>query len=107
MMGASALEDLVSRLAWSLLIRLRSKGIITSDEVAGQLESAVTNVDGLRGSAFHEEISSCLREMLTLLREQPRAAAALPKLAWSAKPASQTPVAFSSMRSARKVPSGW
>ncbi|HEX7200121.1 MAG TPA: hypothetical protein VF213_11630 [Dongiaceae bacterium] len=107
MMGASALEDLVSRLAWSLLIRLQSKGIITSDEVAGELESAVTNVDGLRGSAFHEEISSCLREMLTLLREQPRAAAALPKLAWSAKPASQTPAAFSSMRSARKVPSGW
>ena len=80
MIGASALEDLVSRLAWSLLIRLRSKGIITSDEVAGELESAVTNVDGLRGSAFHEEISSCLREMLTLLRERPGAAAALPQL---------------------------
>ena len=107
MIGASALEDLVSHLAWSLLIRLQSKGMITSDEVADELESAVTDVDGLRGSAFHEEISSCLREMLTLLREQPRAAAALPKLAWSAKPASQTPEAFSSMRSARKVPSGW
>jgi len=80
MMGASALEDLVSRLAWSLLIRLQSKGIITSDEVAGQLESAVTNVDGLRGSAFHEEISSCLREMLTLLRERPAARAAMPQL---------------------------
>ena len=73
----------------------------------GELEGAVCDVDGIHGSAFHEEISSCLREMLTLLREQPRAAAALPKLAWSAKPASQTPVAFSSMRSARKVPSGW
>ena len=80
MIGASALEDLVSRLAWSLLIRLQSKGIITSDEVAGQLESAVTNVDGLRGSAFHEEISSCLREMLTLLRERPGTPAALPQL---------------------------
>ena len=80
MIGASALEDLVSRLAWTLVIRLQSKGIITSDEVAGQLESAVTNVDGLRGSAFHEEISSCLREMLTLLRERPDAVAALPQL---------------------------
>jgi hypothetical protein len=107
MIGASALEDLVSRLAWSLLIRLQSKGIITSDEVAGELESAVTDVDGLRGSAFHEEISSCLREMLILLREQPCAAAALPQLSWSAKPASPTPAAFSSMRSAGKVSSVW
>ena len=107
MSGASALEDLVSRLAWSLLIRLQSKGIITRDEVAGELESAVSDVDGLHGSAFHEEISSCLREMLTLLREQPRAAAALPQLSWSAKPASPTPAAFSSMRSAGKVSSVW
>jgi len=79
MIGASALEDLVSRLAWSLLIRLQSKGIITS-EVAGELEGAVCDVDGIHGSAFHEEISSCLREMLTLLRERPGAAAALPQL---------------------------
>jgi hypothetical protein len=107
MSGTSALEDLVSRLAWSLLIRLQSKGIITSDEVAGELEGAISDVDGIRGPALHEEISSCLREMLTLLRERPHAAAALPKLAWSAKPASQTPAAFSSMRSAMKVPSGW
>jgi hypothetical protein len=106
MNGASALEDLVSRLAWSLLIRLQSKGLITSDEVAGELESAVSDLDGIRGTALQEEISSCLREMLTLLRERPRAAA-LPQLAWSAKPANQPPAAFSSMRSAMKVPSGW
>jgi hypothetical protein len=79
MIGASALEDLVSRLAWTLLIRLQSKGIITSDEVGGELEGAVSDVDGIRGSASHEEISSCLREMLTLLRERPDAAAALPQ----------------------------
>jgi len=107
MSSASALEDLVSRLAWSLLVRLQSKGLITSDEVAGEIESAVSDLDGIRGSACHEEISSCLREMLTLLRERPRAAAAVAQLAWSAKPASQPPTAFSSMRSAMKVPSGW
>ena len=80
MIGASALEDLVSRLAWTLVIRLQSKGIITSDEVVGELEGAVCDVDGIHGSAFHEEISSCLREMLTLLRERPDATAALPQL---------------------------
>ena len=80
MIGASALEDLVSRLAWTLVIWLQSKGIITSDEVVGELEGAVCDVDGIHGSAFHEEISSCLREMLTLLRERPGAAAALPQL---------------------------
>lgn len=77
MIGAMALEDLVSRLAWSLLIRLQSKGIITSDEVVRELEGAVCDVDGIRGSAFHEEISSCLREMLTLLRERPGVAGVL------------------------------
>jgi hypothetical protein len=80
MIGASALEDLVSRLAWTLVIWLQSKGIITSDEVAGELEGAVSDVDGIHGSAFHEEISSCLREMLTLLRERPAARAAMPQL---------------------------
>jgi len=80
MIGASALEDLVSRLAWTLVIRLQSKGIITSDEVVGELEGAVCDVDGIHGSAFHEEISSCLREMLTLLRERPAARAAMPQL---------------------------
>jgi hypothetical protein len=75
--GATALEDLVSRLAWTLVIRLQSKGIITSDEVVGELEGAVSDVDGIRSSAFHEEISSCLREMLTLLRERPAAPAGI------------------------------
>jgi hypothetical protein len=78
MIDASAPEDLVSRLAWSLLIRLQSKGLITSDEVAGELEGAVSEADEIRSPAFREEVSSCLREMLTLLRERSSPAARLP-----------------------------
>jgi hypothetical protein len=71
--GATALDDLVARLAWSLLFWLRSKGLLTTEEVAGELEDAVSDVDGIRSSASLEEVSSCLREMLTLLRENPDA----------------------------------
>ena len=71
----SGLEDLICRLGWSLVLRLRAKGMLTAEDVADQLTAAVSDVEEIRGSAQLAEIRGCLKEMLVHLHERRDAAA--------------------------------
>ena len=68
--GAS-LEGLVCRLGWSLVLRLRAKGVLTADDVAQQLEAVLLNVEAMGPMAQLSEIRGCLSEMLVHLQERP------------------------------------